>query len=197
MRALGPHRTAVRISPDIDHLDATDSDPEALGLHIVDQLNKRLPELAYLHVTEPRYTRDGPRSLPPSCPGLCRSLRAAFRGPLALSGGFSRASAAAAVASRAADLVSFGRLFVSNPDLPLRLALAAPLNAYDRSTFFTHHPVVGYVDYPPLSAADVLRLLPPPAANAGAAADDHAPAPELSTNPSTSHRHRLLLALLA
>ena len=37
----------------------------------------------------------------------------------------------------AADAVAFGRHFISNPDLPRRLALGAPLNRYDRDTFYT------------------------------------------------------------
>jgi hypothetical protein len=40
--------------------------------------------------------------------------------------------------------------FLSNPDLPLRLKLDAPLNKYDRNTFYTQDPLVGYLDYPSL-----------------------------------------------
>ena len=46
------------------------------------------------------------------------------------------------------DLVAYGRLFLANPDLPKRFELGAPLNKYDRSTFYTQDPVVGYTDYP-------------------------------------------------
>jgi 12-oxophytodienoic acid reductase len=46
------------------------------------------------------------------------------------------------------DLVSFGRLFLANPDLPKRFELDAPLNKYDRNTFYTQDPIVGYTDYP-------------------------------------------------
>jgi 2,4-dienoyl-CoA reductase-like NADH-dependent reductase (Old Yellow Enzyme family) len=41
------------------------------------------------------------------------------------------------VPADAADAVAFGRHFISNPDLPRRLALGAPLNRYDRDTFYT------------------------------------------------------------
>jgi N-ethylmaleimide reductase len=46
-------------------------------------------------------------------------------------------------------LVSFGRPFISNPDLPERLRLGAPLNEYDPNTFYggDEH---GYTDYPVL-----------------------------------------------
>ncbi|KAJ1258595.1 hypothetical protein BS78_10G088000 [Paspalum vaginatum] len=46
-----------------------------------------------------------------------------------------------------ADLIAYGRLFLANPDLPKRFDLDAPLNKYDRSTFYTQDPVVGYTDY--------------------------------------------------
>jgi len=60
--AIGAERVAVRVSPAIDHLDAYDSDPMRLGLAVVDKLNALQQEagcLAYLHVTQPRYTAYG------------------------------------------------------------------------------------------------------------------------------------------
>lgn len=56
------------------------------------------------------------------------------------------------------DLVVYGRLFVSNPDLPLRFALNVPLNPYNRATFFTQDPVVGYTDYPFLQDEELKQL---------------------------------------
>ncbi|KAK1403693.1 12-oxophytodienoate reductase 2 [Heracleum sosnowskyi] len=53
-----------------------------------------------------------------------------------------------AVVANHADLVVYGRLFLANPDLPKRFELDAPLNKYDRNTFCTSDPVVGYTDYP-------------------------------------------------
>ena len=46
------------------------------------------------------------------------------------------------------DLVAFGRFFLANPDLPKRFKLDAPLNKYNRDTFYTSDPVIGYTDYP-------------------------------------------------
>ena len=67
------------------------------------------------------------------------------------SGGFTRKLGMEAVAEGHADLVSYGRLFISNPDLVLRLKLNAPLTKYNRKTFYTQDPVIGYTDYPFLS----------------------------------------------
>ena len=160
VKAIGAERVAVRISPAIDHLDAIDSDPLKLGLAVVDRLNKLQQEsgsnLTYLHVTQPRYTAYGQTES--GRPGseeeeahLMRNLRRAYNGTFMCSGGFTRELGIEAVAQGDADLVSYGRLFISNPDLVLRLKLNAPLNKYNRKTFYTHDPVVGYTDYPFLS----------------------------------------------
>ena len=46
-----------------------------------------------------------------------------------------------------ADLVAFGRLFISNPDLPKRFELSGDLTPYDKNTFYTPGEK-GYTDYP-------------------------------------------------
>ena len=48
-----------------------------------------------------------------------------------------------------ADGISFGRPFISNPDLVERIALGAPLSEGDIDTFYSGG-AVGYVDYPTL-----------------------------------------------
>lgn len=64
-------------------------------------------------------------------------------------GGFNRENAAPKVESGEADLVIFGRYFISNPDLPKRLAEGLELNDYDRNTFYgADPPQKGYTDYP-------------------------------------------------
>ncbi|GAB2303173.1 12-oxophytodienoate reductase 3 [Dionaea muscipula] len=150
--AVGAEKTALRISPAIDFNDAMDSDPLSLGLGIVERLNKFQgaigAKLAYLHVTQPRLhgavgKGDGSE--------LVRELRRAYQGTFITSGGFTRDSGNEAVAQGDADLIAYGRLFISNPDLVKRFKLNAPLNEYNRDTFYTPDPVVGYTDYPFLS----------------------------------------------
>nr|WBW02130.1 isopiperitenone reductase [Schizonepeta tenuifolia] len=155
--AIGPDRVGVRISPAIDHLDAMDSDPRSLGLAVIERLNKLQldcgSKLAYLHVTQPRYTAYGQTES--GRPGsedeeaqLLRTWRKAYQGTFICSGGFTRELGIEAVAAGDADLVAYGRLFISNPDLVVRLKQNTPLNKYVRATFYTHDPVVGYTDYP-------------------------------------------------
>ncbi|KAE9610805.1 hypothetical protein Lal_00021188 [Lupinus albus] len=154
---IGAKRVAVRISPAIDHLDATESDPLDLGLAVVERVNNLQKELgsklAYLHVTHPRYSDSTKPELDKHCieeegGKLLRTLRKAYEGTFMSSGGFTRDSGIEAIAQGDADLVSYGRYFISNPDLVLRFKLNAPLNHYDRMTFYTHDPVIGYTDYP-------------------------------------------------
>ena len=64
-----------------------------------------------------------------------------------MAGGFDGTSAETAIANGQADAVAFGRLYISNPDLAERLAQQAPLNPYDRSTFYGGNEK-GYTDYP-------------------------------------------------
>lgn len=64
-------------------------------------------------------------------------------------GGFTRDNALPKIESDDADLVIFGRWFISNPDLPKRLAEGLDLNKYDRDTFYgADPPKKGYTDYP-------------------------------------------------
>jgi N-ethylmaleimide reductase len=76
-------------------------------------------------------------------------FRPIFQGTLIAAGGYDLEQGNAVLASGDADLVAFGRLFISNPDLPLRFAVNAQLNEWDRSTFYGGDER-GYTDYPAL-----------------------------------------------
>ena len=145
----GAERVGIRLSPYGTFGDMHDSDPVALFSHIIAELSKR--KLAYLHLIEPRAGGDGSKPVEdaPDASGLFRSK---FHGVLISAGGFNRESAEQAVGTGAADAVAFGRIFIANPDLPERLRHAAPLNAYDRATFYGGGEA-GYTDYPTLAEA--------------------------------------------
>ena len=78
-----------------------------------------------------------------------------YSGPIIGAGGFTPNAARDVLAARAPvyDAVAFGRFFISNPDLVERLRTRAPLNVYDRTSFYIRDPVKGYVDYPALADA--------------------------------------------
>ncbi|XP_042497107.1 12-oxophytodienoate reductase 3 [Macadamia integrifolia] len=154
--AIGADRVGVRISPAIDHMDAMDSDPLSLGLAVIERINRlqrEMGKLAYLHITQPRYvaygqTESGRQGSEEEEATMMRAWRKAYNGTFMCSGGYTRELGMEAVAQGDADLVSYGRLFISNPDLVNRFRLNAPLTRYVRATFYTHDPVVGYTDYP-------------------------------------------------
>lgn len=147
---VGAGRVGVRLSPFTDYMGCHDSDPEALAAHLVRELSAA--GVLYCHMIEPRMALvDGRRRIP----HRLRPYREAFRGTFIAAGGYDREEGNKVVGEGYTDLVSFGRLFLANPDLPRRFELPdAPLNKYDRTTFYTSDPVVGYTDYPFL-AGDV------------------------------------------
>lgn len=150
--AIGMDRVAVRLSPVLDFLEAIDSDPLALGLAVVERLNKLQTNsgsrLAYLHVTQPRYALECTTSEEKTHVEMMKEIRKAYEGTFVSSGGYTKALGMEAVAQGDVDLVAYGRLFLSNPDLVHRFKVNAPLNKYHRPTFYTFDPVVGYTDYP-------------------------------------------------
>lgn len=136
----GADRVGVRLSPVSPFNAIEDSDPEAAFTYFARVLGEY--DLAYLHVVEPG----------PDEPFFRAALKDAFGGPYMANGGYDREIAAAVLASGEADLVSFGASFLANPDLPARLRTGASLNEPDRATFYGGAEE-GYVDYPPLAAA--------------------------------------------
>lgn len=140
---VGGHRVGIRLSPFTDYMDCHDSDPQALALHLVKKLNDY--GILYCHMIEPRMAHvDGRRQVP----HRLLPFREAFNGTFIANGGYDREEGNKVIGEGYTDLVAYGRLFLANPDLPRRFELSAPLNDYDRMTFYTPDPVVGYTDYP-------------------------------------------------
>ncbi|KAG6659217.1 12-oxophytodienoate reductase 1-like isoform X1 [Carya illinoinensis] len=140
---IGADRVGIRLAPFVDYMESGDSNPKALGLCMAESLNKH--GILYCHMVEPRMKTDWEKS---KCPNSLLPMRKAFKGNFLVAGGYDRDDGINAIAENRADLVVYGRLFLANPDLPKRFKLNAPLNKYDRKTFYTLDPVVGYTDYP-------------------------------------------------
>lgn len=147
--AWSADRVGVRLAPYGTFNDIRDSDPAALFNHVAEALAPF--GLAFLHVIE-GVPDHGMAAPPAGAEPLAARLRAAFKGPLMLNGGYDRASADAALAAGTADLVSFGVPFIANPDLPARFKAGAPLNTPDTATFYGGD-AKGYTDYPALEPA--------------------------------------------
>jgi N-ethylmaleimide reductase len=141
---IGAERTGIRISPVTPANDISDSNPQPLFDYIVDQLNAL--KLTYIHVIEG--ATGGPRDI---APFDYASLRKRFAGAYVANNGYDFELANKVLAEDAADLIAFGKPFISNPDLVERLKRGAPLNDWDKATFYGGG-AKGYTDYPTLQA---------------------------------------------
>jgi len=141
----GAERTGIRLSPVTPANDISDSNPQPLFEHIVDQLNAL--KLTYIHVIEG--ATGGPRN---NAPFDYASLRRRFDGAYIANNGYDFELATKVLAEGAADLIAFGKPFISNPDLVERLKKGAALNEWDKATFYGGG-AKGYTDYPTLEAA--------------------------------------------
>lgn len=140
----GSERVGVRLSPLNPFNDMYDSNPEATFSYAVEQLSQF--GLAYLHVVEVAIGAAGHAG-----PAFdIRKLKDLFSGIYMANGRYDKARAEAALAAGVADLISFGTLFIANPDLPERFRRNTPLNPADPSTFYGGGER-GYTDYPSLS----------------------------------------------
>lgn len=143
--AVGAERTAIRFSPGSDFQDMKDETPVETWSYLASEIQKKQPNLAYLHFVESRAdmmseTVNTVDSLEP--------YRQLWKGPFIAAGGFSTATEHAIdVAEKTGNLIAFGRSFIANPDLPERLRNDLELNKYNRATFYSND-AEGYVDYP-------------------------------------------------
>lgn len=144
-REIGSGRTGLRLSPVTPANDAADSNPQALFNHVAEQLAPL--KLAFVHVIEG--STGGPRDV---APFDYAALRERAKAPWMVNNGYDRQMALDAVASGAADVVAFGRPYISNPDLVERLKRDAPFAPLDRDTLYGGG-AQGYTDYPALEAA--------------------------------------------
>lgn len=138
----GADRVGIKLSPSNTFYGMFDSNPKATFGYVIDALNRF--GLGYLHLMEPNEVDLATRDVLQSVTSLFRPI---FKGTLITNGGYDQEKGNAILASGDADLVSFGKLFIANPDLPKRFELKAPLNAPDPKTFYAPDEK-GYTDYP-------------------------------------------------
>jgi len=142
----GAHRVGVRLSPYGIANGSGEADPMPLFSHVVKALDPL--GLAYLHFIEPRSSGAGRAEVNwQNVPSAMVLFRPLWRGVLIAAGGFTGETAEAAIAQGHADAIAFGRIFISNPDLPRRLQHGLPLTPYNRATFYGGD-AAGYTDYP-------------------------------------------------
>lgn len=135
--AIGADRVGIRLSPHGTFNDLPASDQEQEQYRV---LARGLRQLAYVHVINNSHA-DFSNTL--------AAIRQSYGGTLIRNGGFTVQTAEQALSTGEADLISFGRPFIANPDFVKRAQTGAALNSPDPDTFYTPGPH-GYVDYPML-----------------------------------------------
>jgi 2,4-dienoyl-CoA reductase-like NADH-dependent reductase (Old Yellow Enzyme family) len=146
--AIGMERVGIRFSPNILVQGVEDFEPPALFSALAARLEElKVPwiELREAH----RPTAGGSIPTEPVSP----AMRPLYSGKIALNGDYDGPSARARLAEGIADAISFGRPFISNPDLVERFKAGAPLAPADTGTFYGGGPS-GYVDYPAMDEAE-------------------------------------------
>ena len=139
---IGMDRVGIRFSPNILVQGVEDSAPVALFVELAKTLEElRVP---WIELREPdKATSAGSVPTTPVSP----AMRAHYSGKIVINSDHDWTDARGRIAGGHADAVSIGRLFIANPDLVKRLALDAPLNPGDPSTFYSGG-AQGYTDYP-------------------------------------------------
>jgi N-ethylmaleimide reductase len=138
-------QVGIKLSPTIPYNGMIDSDPVKTFSYLIAELDKL--DIAYVHLMQPLFPIDAFPHWPKDTLVAFGHL---FHGTIMANGGFDQAKAEAALEGGLADLVSFGALFIANPDLPNRFAQNAPLNPPDQATFYGGG-ANGYIDYPALA----------------------------------------------
>jgi N-ethylmaleimide reductase len=141
----GKERVGIRVSPTGSFNDMHDADPvETYGAFA-----RRLDALgiAYIEVVEDSFQGNHENGRPQS---VIDAIQEGFTGTYIGNGAYTADEARERIEAGQADLVSFGRPFIANPDLPERFRQGAELNEWDSSTFYGGDER-GYTDYPTLA----------------------------------------------
>ncbi len=143
-----PDRVGVHLSPNGTYNDMGSPDFRETFLYVAEQLNRRA--LAYLHVVDG--LAFGFHGL--GEPMTLAEFRGVFQGPLIGNCGYTQETAEAALQGRHADLISFGRPFISNPDLVERFVQGWPLHPPADMAVWYSFDRIGYTDFPRYGASE-------------------------------------------
>lgn len=141
---ISEKRIGCRFNPSAHNLFGITIDENTIPTF--DYISKKLNNynLAYVHYSEPF---NDVSNVPNSVIRIAEHYRKIYHGNLIINGGFNKQKAENYINNNIADLVSFGKLFISNPDLPKRFLKNSELNEWDKYTFYTIGEK-GYTDYP-------------------------------------------------
>ena len=146
-KVMPENHIGVRLNPSLHGAFGMTLDEETIPTfdYIVEQLNDY--NLAYVHLSEP-FT--DVTNVPYAEPNIAKRYRPKYKGTLIINNNFDQEKGNKVIEEGLADLVAFGKLFISNPDLPKRFELNAKLAGWDEQTFYTPGEK-GYTEYPMLT----------------------------------------------
>jgi len=150
--AIGKDKTGIRLSPygvagdmpNYPEIDATYN-------YLSKELNKL--DIAYIHLVD--HSAMGAPTVPLEIKKL---IRKNFKNTLIGCGGYDKESAEADLKSGLFDLIGFGRPFINNPDLAIRLELDQELSQSLNADLFYSANEKGYTDYPVFKAPVILQI---------------------------------------
>ena len=142
---IGEHKVGIKLSPSIPFNSIVDSNPTALYTYLIHELNK-LP-LSYIHLMNALFPTDNLPQYPRDVMGTFGTLS---KHVVIANGGYTRETGEAELEKGIAKIISYGNLFIANPDLPKRFELSAELSHADRATMYGGGEK-GYTDYPALN----------------------------------------------
>lgn len=143
VQEIGSNKTGIKLSPSNFNYGTFDSNPIETYNYLIENLNKY--DLAYLHLQEPLIPLE---KIPDRyLSKVTEHYRKIYNGTIITNGNYDFNSGNLAINEGIADLVSYGRLFISNPDLPVRFKYGADLAVPDKETFYDGGEK-GYIDYP-------------------------------------------------
>lgn len=148
IEVFGANRVGIKLSPVGRYQDMYDSNPLATYSYLLKQLEKR--GIVYVQLVEPGDKNSIPEQVETGeqqIPHVCKALRPFFKGTIIINNNQTPETAAKAIREGDANLVSFARSFLSNPDLVDRVRHGWPTNQPDFSTFYKGGEK-GYTDYP-------------------------------------------------
>jgi N-ethylmaleimide reductase len=142
VNAIGADRTAIRLSPTSIYNNITHHNPIEQFTLLINELNQF--SLAYVHIMNVPFSEEKFTDYPKNPVETFGSIS---NNPVIANCGYNRESGEAALEKGIAKLISYGTLFLANPDLPKRFELNAELNQPDRATMYGGQDK-GYIDYP-------------------------------------------------
>jgi N-ethylmaleimide reductase len=147
MKEIPASKIGARFNPSLHGMFGMDMDEETIPTfeYIIDKLNEY--DLAYIHLSEP-FTDVS--NVPHAVQHIAKYFRPIYDGTLMINAGFNQKKANTVIDEGNADIVSFGKLYVSNPDLVERFEKDSELAEWDSDTFYTTGKK-GYTDYPKLN----------------------------------------------